>query len=235
MKLLITRPQPDADIFADLCRVRGLSPVICPLMTIEPLECEFVLDGIGALAFTSANGVRAFARNHAERQLPVFAVGDVSAAVARTEGFETVYIAAGDVIALATYIFEKRQTFSGDILHIAGSRRAGDLVAALASQGIMAQRQVLYGTREAFSMPTPALEALCGARPVDWVTLFSPRSAVLLARLVAQSGIEAAIEQRRVVCLSEAVAQKARLLKWKSVEIAAGRNVAAMIELMLRT
>ncbi len=233
MKVLITRPQPDADLFAQMCRMQGLAPVICPLMAIEINKMAVDLTDVGALAFTSANGVRAFAQNNPSRNLPVFAVGEACAGVARAEGFATVHVAGGDVVALAACIAQQRTNLRGDVLHIAGTRRAGDLVAALASKGIKAQRKVLYGAVEMVSLPDIAVQALSGESPAAYVTLFSPRSADLLVKLVKQSGLEDAMPDTRVICLSEAVADQAKALSWKSVEIAAGRNVAAMIELMV--
>jgi len=235
MRVLITRPQPDADAFAELCRARKLAPVVCPLMEIETLEVGIVLSGVSALAFTSANGVRAFAKSNPERHLPVFTVGDASASIARALGFENVHAAGGDVDALAGMVVEHEATLDGEVLHIAGTHRAGDLVSALCHNGVSARRQVLYQMRDAATLPSGAISALTAHPPVDWVVLFSPRSAELFLTLTAHAGLIDALAQVRVACLSDAVAQKAFAIKWKFVEIATGRNIVAMIELVART
>ena len=59
-RVLITRAEPDASEFAAACRSRGLEPVLSPVMRIEIEKIEPDLSDVGALAFTSANGVRAF-------------------------------------------------------------------------------------------------------------------------------------------------------------------------------
>jgi uroporphyrinogen-III synthase len=233
MTVLITRPQPDADAFAEMCRARELTPIVCPLMKVEALKCEFALSGVGALAFTSANGVRAFAMTCAERKLPVFTVGEGSAAVACAAGFEMVHAAGGDVDALAKLIGKYRHSFEGEVLHIVGTHRAGDLVAALTKAGVIARRKMLYEMRDADALPNEVIEALTTPTRIDWVALFSPRSVELLLSLADQAGIADAFAHMRAACLSEAVAQKARAINWKTVEIAAGRNVAAMIELIV--
>ncbi len=237
MRVLITRAQPDADAFAELCRARKLVPIVCPLMELEIAEAEIALTDVGALAFTSANGVRAFAKHTPGRHLPaftlpVFTVGDASARVACALGFENVHAAGGDVDALAGMIVEHKAGLDGEVLHIAGTHRAGDLVSALSHNGVNARRQVLYQMRDAAALPSGAISALTAHPPVDWVVLFSPRSAELFLTLSTQAGLIDALAQIRVACLSDAVAQKADIIRWKSVEIAAGRNVAAMIELL---
>ena len=234
MKALITRPQPDADAFAALCAGAGVEPVVCPLMEIVRRPAPTALDGVGALAFTSANGVRAFAANSPVRDLPVFAVGPASAAAAHAAGFTDVAAAGGDVAALAALIADARARIDGAVLHAAGARRAGDLVSALGAAGVSARRCVLYEARDAEALPETAIQAIASSPPVDWVALFSPASAALFARLVAAAQLSDRLAQIRAACLSEAVADAARAFSWRSVEIAPARRAEAMIALMRR-
>src|SRR5258708_3879003 len=103
MHALITRPLEDAKPLADLLQARSVDCVVEPLLEIvaKP-DAEVDLDGVQALLFTSANGVRAFAAHSTRRDLKVLTVGDGSADAARAAGFTDVTAAAGDVDALAT-------------------------------------------------------------------------------------------------------------------------------------
>lgn len=232
MKVLITRPQPDAGAFAAECAQAGMETVLAPLMDIAIRRAPVDLGGAGAVAFTSANGARAFAANCAERALPAFAVGEASAAAARQAGFQTVYAAGGDVDALAALIAGRREALGGAVLHAAGARRAGDLIAALAAVGVSGRRLVLYEAVEADKLPDAAVAAIAGAAPADWAALFSPASAALLARLVRAAGLDDRLKAMRAACLSEAVAAAARALDWRAVKIAPARRADAMIALM---
>lgn len=234
MKVLITRPEPDASAFAALCASRGLAPVVAPLMEIAILKQEIGLSGVGALVFTSANGVRAFAANSAERNLPVFAIGQASAEAARAEGFSSVTTAGGDIGALSQLIVRRKAALNGAVLHIAGTHRAGDLVEALAKAGLNARRDVFYEARAVGALPDAARAALDGAAHTDWVALFSPRSAALFVSLVYDAGLIGALSGVRAACLSAAVAEKAGAADWKSIEIAAESSAAAMTEMMTR-
>lgn len=232
MKALITRPQPDAGAFAGLCAGAGIGAVVAPLMEIAVRRAPVSLKGAGAVAFTSANGVRAFAANCARRDIPVFAVGQATGAAAAAAGFGAVRTAGGDVESLAALIGENRGRIDGAVLHPAGTRLAGDLVAALDAHGVRARRLTLYETLEAQELPRPAVDALISDPPVDWVALFSPRSAELFARLVAEAGLADRLERVRAACLSGMVAAAAGPLGWRSVETAPTRTAEAMVALM---
>ena len=59
--VLVTRPQQDAVALEAKLRERGFSPLLSPMLKITYLEgARTSLDGVQALIFTSANGVRSF-------------------------------------------------------------------------------------------------------------------------------------------------------------------------------
>src|SRR5947207_3917349 len=127
-RALVTRPRAEAMALAEALAMRGIEAVIEPLLDIryrdEPAPD---LAGVQAVLCTSANGVRALARLSGERQLPLFAVGEASAARARAEGFADVATAGGNVDDLVRLAGEKLRPEAGRLLHVAGSDVAGDL------------------------------------------------------------------------------------------------------------
>ncbi|WP_375204909.1 uroporphyrinogen-III synthase [Hyphococcus sp.] len=228
--VLVTRAEPDAGDFAELCRTRGLVPVLSSVMRIEIEKAAVDLAGVGALAFTSANGVRAFGANSTERSLPVYAVGPVTAEAAKAAGFQQVTAAGGDVAALADCIASESGFGGKAILHVAGADRAGDLVTMLKHKGIAARRQTLYQAKAEEALPPAAAETLKG-EPGLWVTLFSPRTARLFLDLSEKAGLAPQLIRARAVCLSDAVAQAAREgAGWADIIVAQDRNAQSMIE-----
>src|SRR6202000_2067728 len=128
MHALITRPLEDAKPLADLLSARGVDCIVEPLLEIVPHDdAEIDLDGVQALLFTSANGVRAFAAHSPRRDLKVLTVGEGSAEAARAAGFNDVTAAGGDVDALAALAKLKLDPKSGALFHGAASALAGDL------------------------------------------------------------------------------------------------------------
>ena len=122
-KIWITRAQPAADATAERVRALGHEALVAPLLAVRPLSgVEVDLSGIAALAFTSANGVRAFADLSGERSLRVFAVGAATAQAARAAGFKLVLSADGDVEALAEGLGQRRSELRGAVLGIPARR-----------------------------------------------------------------------------------------------------------------
>ena len=82
-KIWITRAQPAAELTAQRVRALGHEALVAPLLAVRTLpDVSIDLAGVAALAFTSANGVRAFADLSGERSLRVFAVGAATAQAA---------------------------------------------------------------------------------------------------------------------------------------------------------
>ncbi len=136
MNVLVTRPEADAAALAEELAARGHSAVIEPLFTIVAgPEAALDLSGVQAVALTSANGARALAGRTARRDLPVFAVGDATAAAARAAGFAEVESAGGDVALLAALIASRLDPGAGPVLHAAARRVAGDLKGRLEQAG----------------------------------------------------------------------------------------------------
>src|SRR5581483_2853796 len=91
LRALVTRPKAEAAELAAALARRGIAAVVEPLIEIRPLDLPAPsLAGVQAVLCTSANGVGALAAAVAERAIPVFAVGDATAARARQQGFRQV-------------------------------------------------------------------------------------------------------------------------------------------------
>jgi uroporphyrinogen-III synthase len=176
-RLWITRASPGAEATAARVRTMGFEALVIPVMEVRLLPATIDLAGVGALAFTSVNGVRAFAAASRERGLRVFAVGTTTAGAARDAGFSDVLSADGDVDALAAVIATGRPT--GAVLHAGAAEPAGDLTGDLARLGVEARAVALYETAPA-KLPSDLAQRI-GA--MDGVIAHSPRAGRILAEI----------------------------------------------------
>lgn len=180
-RIWITRARPGAEATAERVRALGHEAVVAPLLAVCALpDVKVDLGGVVALAFTSANGVRAFADASGERGLRVFAVGAATAQAAKAAGFGSVLSADGDVEALAEGIAARRGELRGAVLHPGAAEPAGDLAGSLEKHGVEARRLVLYETAPV-AVDDAEAEALGRS---DAVLLHSPRAAQVLAKLL---------------------------------------------------
>jgi uroporphyrinogen-III synthase len=220
----VTRAKPGADATAGRLRAMGFEPLVAPLLEVRFFAGDPVdLTDIAALAFTSVNGVAAFAARARERSLPVFAVGGGTAAAAREAGFLSVTSAEGDVAALAR-IIAARAPFAGKVLHPGAAEPAGDLISALAALGVPARALPLYETvaRAPDAETTAALPGLAA------VLLHSPKAARVLADHLG--GHRA--PRLSCLCLSEAVAAPLRASGLSRVRAASEPTEAALLALL---
>jgi uroporphyrinogen-III synthase len=197
-RIWITRALPGAEETAARLRAMGLPPLVDPLLAVVPLSPAIDLEGVAALAFTSVNGVEAFARLCADRSRSVFAVGDRTARAAKDAGFGEVASADGDVEALAALIVARSARIDGAVLHPSALEPAGDLISPLVAAGLTARRVAVYETVE--RDPDPATLAELGTMAV--VLLHSPRAARKLARVLEAHPAPSL----RALCLSPSVA-----------------------------
>ena len=197
-RIWVTRASPGAEATAERLEALGWTPLVDPLLTVRDLSPVLDLTGVAALAFTSVNGVNAFARLDPDRTRRVFAVGDRTAAAARAAGFATVASANGDVAALARRIVGEAAGLDGAILHPSALEPAGDLLFPLTAAGMNARRVAVYET--VTRQPVP--ETLAALDALDAVLLHSPRAAWILAGLL----VDHPAPDLRALCLSPAVA-----------------------------
>ena len=218
MRIWVTRAEPEAEATARRLRTRGHSPLIAPVLAVRQLDRAPNLGDVGAIAFTSRNGVRAFGALSAQRNLPVFTVGDATAEAARDAGFTEVASASGDVAALAALIASRRGALNGEVLYLGPEQSAGDLVGALAGQRVAARRQIVYRT-----IP------LALAEPPD-AEVVLVHSAKAARRLAEDASVRAAAPKITALCISSAAAEPLGGLGFREVLVAARPSEAAMLE-----
>lgn len=218
----ITRARPGAEATAERVAALGFEPIVDPLLAVETIDAQIDLTHVTALAFTSANGVEAFARLSDARGLPVFAVGRATARAAQGEGFMFVSSADGDVEDLCALI---AAAAPGPLLWAGAKEPAGDLVGMLRGCGVMAKGVAVYETLD--RAPSEAVLARLNA-PLT-ALLHSPRGAKGLAAILR----EKPAPYLRVFCLSEAVAQPLRdLVEPRSVTFAPRPDESALLALL---
>lgn len=240
MRALITRPMDDAAALAKLLRDRNIDPVIEPMLIIEPRAGEALdIAGVQGILLTSANGARMLARhvsgkNDALLRVAVFCVGKATAKAARDAGFDNTASADGDVEVLAKLVAARLDPKAGTLVHVAGSRVAGDLSGLLVDKGFAVHRAVLYQARKPEAL-SPALTDRLKSHDIGLVLFFSAATAQNFVDLVAAAGLGSALGRMAALCLSPAVANAASSPKgtaWAAVLTAPRPDLDGMMDLV---
>jgi uroporphyrinogen-III synthase len=227
---LVTRPREDAESVASALATRGIAALIEPLIEIRYLPSNRLdLKGVQAILCTSANGVRALARACGERRLPLLAVGNATAARARTEGFQSVESAAGDAGDLVRLAATRLEPKEGRLLHVTGDVAGGDLLGSLRAEGFTIDRCVMYEARAATALSSAAVHSLrTGA--IAFALFFSPRTAAIFARLAAGAGVVECCARIVALSLSKAVDDALGVVPWHDRRIAERPSQPALLE-----
>lgn len=238
MRVLITRPEPDASELADQLRALGVYTVLAPLLSIVFQEIEpNALAGASAIVATSRNGLQALSRSKAldaARKLPVFTVGPATSALAKQMDFAAVIPGPGTASALVATILEHlAELGEGPLVHLAGDRLAFDMSAALARSNIVLNVIPAYRTEPVKELPKVVVDGL-GTRDFDAVILMSPRTAEVWQRLIEQEGLASRLGQLTHVCLSAAVADKLQILSKLKIAVAQEPNGQEIVSLIAR-
>lgn len=228
MRVLVTRPEPQATATAALLEARGhvvhKAPVARIVRLAPPLPPAEAVD---AVLLTSANAAFALPPY---RRLPVYAVGETTAAAARAAGAIAVTTAAGDWRRLAAVLAGPRGPAQGArLLHLSGADIRGDLGGAAAAAGFAVERQVVYA---ALAEPwlDPLVRDLVATAALDAVLFFSPAHATIWRRQIERAAAADLLFALRAVALSEAVAEPLRGLPWRAVAAAAAPEVTRLID-----
>jgi uroporphyrinogen-III synthase len=218
-RIWITRTQPGAEATAAKVRALAIEAVVAPVLQARPITGVAIdLTGAGALAFTSGQGLRAFAILNPRRDLPAFCVGEATARLASSLGFEQVCSANGDVAALADMIaaYGPRPRL---VLSPGAREPAADLPGLLAARGGVGRAVAVYETTRSPLAAPPA--------GVDAVMIHSAKAASFVADLIG--GDASAMV---ALAISEAAARPLRRVTFRRVAVAETPNEDSLLDLM---
>jgi uroporphyrinogen-III synthase len=235
VRVLLTRPEPDAQRTAAALRARGHEVIIAPLLHIEILSnADLGAGPWAAILVTSANAVRAIAAHRRRAGLhtvPVFAVGQRSAQAMREAGFADVASADGNVDDLANLVAARMKP-GMPLLYLAGEERSGDLAGVLRARNFTVQTVLVYRAIAAATLPRHASDALTAG--IDAVLHFSRRSAEAYVSAARDAGGLDALTKPVHLCLSGRIAEPLTAAGATKIRVAGRPEEAALLELLER-
>lgn len=233
MRLLVTRPQPDAEETAARLRQLGHEVRVASLLEIVFTPPPGTVAEPAAIVFTSRNGVRAFsAWPEAARWLdkPAFAVGSATVAAARSAGFRDIRVGNGDSGDLANFFMAHVDRSLRPILYPAARDRAGALSAGLRANGFDIVTVEAYRA-EAVATLDAGVVAMLRTGAVDGILVYSRRTAEILAGLVERHDLAESVRTVPIFALAPRVVEPLRA-RFTDFFVAKQPNEAALFALL---
>ncbi len=220
-RVLLTRPRHAAAETARRLAALGWEAIPAPLLDIHPADGPLPpLEGGQAVLITSANAVPFLPE--AARSLPLFAVGEASAAAARAAGFVRAESAAGDGAALIARVCARLRPEAGPLWLAVGEGQGKAAAAALERAGFIVRRAEVYR-----AVPVPALPGEAEAALLAPATsglraalFFSAETARVFRRHYEAGGQRWRLDQLRAIAISRASAPLLEDLPWRGVAYA---------------
>jgi uroporphyrinogen-III synthase len=246
MAVLVTRPSPDNEATASALRARGYKVLLAPMLRFEPLglrdddrDAEY-----GAVIVTSANALRAIEpqlKGSHLLKLPLFAVGEHSAAAARAAGFDQVISADGEAAALRDRVLEsvraKQLKKKRALLYLAGHDLSRDLAGELSERGFNVVTATTYRMVPLANLPSESRDAFA-TNGIEAVLHYSRRSGRAFVEAVRAGGVEISALAVPQCCISANVAAIFREAGATGVTVASSPDENALfgaLERALRT
>jgi uroporphyrinogen-III synthase len=235
MRLLVTRPEPGASIFAEELRELGHEPILQPLLEFHALNFDPAkLRAAQALIITSGNCLRALEEMSPfahVTDVPLYCVGEGTARRAQAAGFKELLATADTAEQLAAKIIASGSK-NATLVHLTGEHQAFDLAGALSREGFRIEIVRVYNM-EACREFGAAVDAMLKAGDVNGVILMSPRTAEIYVSLCHRHGVADCAKSPLYFCLSKNVAAKLASLKPNHVRVSGKPNRTALLELLV--
>ncbi|MBR0960567.1 uroporphyrinogen-III synthase [Bradyrhizobium japonicum] len=241
MSILVTRPHPDNEATAENLRARGHAVLLAPALKFEPVAFHGENEApFGAVLVTSANAIRAVAPQLPDLgllKLPLFAVGEHTAAAAREAGFAEVIVAGGDAASLRDKVKQSARDKvlkkKSVLLYLAGADLSRDLGGELGAEGFRVVTQTTYRMTPVKHLPREVCEGFA-AHGIEAVLHYSRRSARAFLEATRDEGVEISALAIPHCCLSETVAGVLRDAGASQVLVAATPDETALFDTLER-
>ena len=228
--ILVTRPAPEGAATAALLAARGWTPLLAPMLRIRPLPGDLPADlpeEIAAIALTSGNAIPALPARLLG--VPLFVVGDATAARARAAGFTDIRSAGADAAALADLIVAEAP--AGTLLLALGEGRGERLEESLAARGRTVVRRAVYAADPAEALPPAAADALRAGR-VAAALFFSAETARVFVRLAREAGLAESVSGVSAFAIGGPAVVALQALPWREIRQASHPTQEAMLALL---
>jgi uroporphyrinogen-III synthase len=233
MRILVTRPSDEAERTASALARMGHTPLLAPMLLIQPVDVSIGEGPWAGILFTSGNAVGALA-DYRERDtllaLSAFTVGKRTERAARNAGFKSVIAASGDAAGLVRLI-RARERESAPYLYLAGSDRAHDIGAELVAHGVAVETVIAYRAEPAASFP-PAIAEAIERKEVDGVLHYSRRTAAAFCACAHAAGVIEAVRETAHYSLSARAAEPLIAEGVKDVRVAERPDEGALLALL---
>ncbi|MCH4024345.1 MAG: uroporphyrinogen-III synthase [Acetobacter sp.] len=228
--VLITRPEPGLSATLRDVQALGWTAFSAPALAIMRVTSLRLSSGKFQAAIITSSQSLPILQKLGFMDMPLLAVGDVTAERARNAGFQNVESAAGDADALINLITRRLQPGDGTLLLLSGAQQGLPLLADLRNAHFKVLRRISYRTCPVDTVPADARHALQNHQ-ISTVMVFSTASAQATLRLIQKTAPDT-LPRLRWISISPRASAPLRKAGLRDIHAADHPDTATMLRLL---
>ena len=216
MHVLLTRNLEDSEDLIQMFKSNGFKVSNLPLLEISKIDYnETKINNLHAIIFTSSNAIKFLNLKSIDKNILCFCVGFSTEKTARSNGFQRVYAADGNVRNLKELVKQNLST-KNKILYVSGEVVSYPLDKDLISEGYNVARLINYKVKHNKNLDSAFLESLKKDMP-DLVYVYSENSAKSFLNLIKKYELVDYWMNTNLMCIGEKTSSVLNGIKWKKI------------------
>ena len=217
MHILLTRPLEDCHEMILKFQSLGHEISHLPLINIEGLKYEPLnYSEFKGIIFTSSNAIKFLDIKNIDKKTACFCVGSATEKKARSNGFQNVFAAEGNVNNLKELILQNFNSSEGKLLYVSGEIISSILDIELISNGYTIERVINYRTDPIEKYDEVFIEKLKLKMP-EITYVYSQNSAINFLKMIKNYQLETLWMNTNLMCISEKTSSILNEIKWKKI------------------
>ena len=217
MHILFTRPFDDCHELMLRFKFLGHMVSHIPVISIQKIVYESLdFSLFKGIIFTSTNAIKFLDTQKIDKQIKCFCVGNATEKIAKTKGFQNIYVAGGNVENLKEVILQNFEVSDGNLIYVTGQIISSDLDKKLISEGYNLKRIINYKVIVQEKFNNDEIEKLKIQIP-DIVYVYSQNSALSFLNMIKNYNLQNSWMNTNLMCISEKTSAVLNEIKWKKI------------------
>ena len=217
MHILLTRQLQDSKDLIQKFKSNGLKVSNWPLLEINKLDYDEIKNyNYNAIIFTSSNAIRFLNLKNIKKNILCFCVGSYTEKTARSNGFQNVIAADGNVRNLKELVQQNLSIKDNKILYVSGDVLSFPLDKELISEGYNVERLINYTVKHNKNLDISFLDSLKKDMP-NLVYVYSENSAKSFLNLIKKYELVDYWMNTNLMCIGEKTSSVLNVIKWKKI------------------
>ena len=217
MHILLTRQLQDSKDLIQKFKSNGFKVSNLPLLEINKLDYDDNKNyNYNAIIFTSSNAIKFLNLKNIKKNILCFCVGSHTEKTARSNGFQNVIAADGNVRNLKELVQQNLSIKDNKILYVSGDVLSFPLDKELISEGYNVERLINYTVKHNKNLDISFLDSLKKDMP-NLVYVYSENSAKSFLNLIKKYELVDYWMNTNLMCIGEKTSSVLNVIKWKKI------------------